>query len=153
MIVCKIIFGKIIIFTNVCNLFYPTKNVCILDEIKNSICLLVEDQHDNIQPTINEPQPAMKITRTFDLLTLHAQEHKKDDALASKVNGTWVKISSKEYYEKSTLISYVLSISLMVSAAWLTAFSIPSGFFPPAVAKKDCPPPPPCISAAASRII
>jgi len=27
----------------------------------------------------------------------------------------------------------------------------PSGFLPPAVAKKACPPPPPCISFAASR--
>ena len=43
--------------------------------------------------------------------------------------------------------------NIMNSAAFLMAFSIPSGSEPPAVAKKGCPPPPPLISCAASRTI
>ena len=50
----------------------------------------------------------MEITRTFDILDLHAQQHKKEDALAAKVDGTWQKISSELYHRRATLVSYAL---------------------------------------------
>ncbi|NOY37191.1 MAG: long-chain fatty acid--CoA ligase [Chlorobi bacterium] len=48
----------------------------------------------------------MEITRIFDLLERHVKQYNKPDALASKVNREWVKISSREYQEKSNLLSY-----------------------------------------------
>ncbi len=48
----------------------------------------------------------MNITRTFDILDIQARKFKKDDALAAKVGGKWIKISSEEYRRKATLVSY-----------------------------------------------
>lgn len=51
----------------------------------------------------------MEVTRTFDLLRKYKEEFpQKDDALAGKVDGKWVKHSSMDYIEKSNLISYGL---------------------------------------------
>jgi long-chain acyl-CoA synthetase len=48
----------------------------------------------------------MKVTRTFDLLGRYAELYPgKDDALACKVNGNWVKYSSADYINNATLIS------------------------------------------------
>jgi len=43
--------------------------------------------------------------RIFDLLTNLNIKYPKDDALASKVNGNWVKISTREYVQTSNNIS------------------------------------------------
>lgn len=51
----------------------------------------------------------MNITRNFDLLQQYQDKFgNKDDALVSKVNGEWVKYSSKAYIENSNLVSYGL---------------------------------------------
>ncbi|MEA3317388.1 MAG: long-chain fatty acid--CoA ligase [Bacteroidota bacterium] len=50
----------------------------------------------------------MEITRTFDLLKLYKEKHIKDDVLAGKKNGEWIKYSSKDYINYSNLISYGL---------------------------------------------
>lgn len=50
----------------------------------------------------------MEITRTFDLLEQHVKLYDKEDALASKVDGKWIKISSREYQKNANLISYAL---------------------------------------------
>ena len=44
----------------------------------------------------------MEITRTFDILDLHAEQFKKDDALAGKEKGVWVKYSSLQYVDIAT---------------------------------------------------
>ncbi len=43
--------------------------------------------------------------RIFDLLTNLIQKYPKSDALASKINGEWKKISTKEYVEMSNYVS------------------------------------------------
>jgi len=43
--------------------------------------------------------------RIFDLLTNYKKNFQKPDALASKVNGEWVKISTNEYVDSSNYIS------------------------------------------------
>ena len=49
----------------------------------------------------------MELTRIFDLLPYYAQKFKpKDDVLASKENGAWVKYSIREYTEIVNYISY-----------------------------------------------
>jgi long-chain acyl-CoA synthetase len=53
----------------------------------------------------------MEVTRTFDILDLYREKHIKDDALAAKENGVWVKYSSAKYVENATLISYGLLAS------------------------------------------
>jgi len=50
----------------------------------------------------------MNITRTFDLLKLYEEKYIKDDVLAGKQNGEWVKYSSKDYVDYSNLVSYGL---------------------------------------------
>lgn len=51
----------------------------------------------------------MTVTRTFDFLQRYKDKFfDKEDALAGKVNGKWVKYSSKEYIENSNYISYGL---------------------------------------------
>jgi len=50
----------------------------------------------------------MEVTRTFDILDLYREKNIKDDALAGKENGVWVKYSSAQYVENATLISYGL---------------------------------------------
>ncbi len=51
----------------------------------------------------------MNITRTFDLLPRYkAQFRTKDDALAGKVDGKWVKYSIDDYIETADNISYAL---------------------------------------------
>ena len=51
----------------------------------------------------------MEVTRTFDFLDQYREKFPdKDDALAGKVNGEWVKYSSKAYIENSNNISYGL---------------------------------------------
>ena len=41
----------------------------------------------------------MEVTRTFDLLDHLVANHPKEDILAGKVNGEWVKYSCKDYYK------------------------------------------------------
>jgi long-chain acyl-CoA synthetase len=50
----------------------------------------------------------MEVTRTFDILNLLRDEYVKDDILASKEDGVWVKHSSAEYIETATNFSYGL---------------------------------------------
>ncbi len=51
----------------------------------------------------------MEVTRTFDLLERYLELYShKDDALACKVNGEWVKYSSQEYVDYCNYISYGL---------------------------------------------
>lgn len=51
----------------------------------------------------------MSITRTFDLLQQYKSNYfQKEDALAGKVNGQWVKYSSADYINYSNNISYGL---------------------------------------------
>jgi long-chain acyl-CoA synthetase len=54
----------------------------------------------------------MEITRIFDLLPYHELHFKpKDDVIASKENGAWVKYSIKQYRERVDAISYGLLTS------------------------------------------
>ena len=49
------------------------------------------------------------VTRIFDLLPHYVRNFKpKDDVLAGKENGRWIKYSIDEYIEKANLISYAL---------------------------------------------
>jgi len=49
----------------------------------------------------------MEVTRIFDLLPYYEQKFKpKDDVIASKENGQWVKYSIRQYREMADLISY-----------------------------------------------
>lgn len=51
----------------------------------------------------------MEVTRTFDLLSRYAELYAhKDDALACKVNGNWVKYSTADYINNATYISHGL---------------------------------------------
>lgn len=50
----------------------------------------------------------MEITRTFDLLSLYREKYRMEDALAGKEKGVWVRYSSDQYIEYSTLVSYGL---------------------------------------------
>ncbi|HEX7410637.1 MAG TPA: long-chain fatty acid--CoA ligase [Bacteroidales bacterium] len=50
-----------------------------------------------------------EVTRIFDLLPHYVHNYKpKDDVLAGKENGKWIKYSIDEYIEKANLISYGL---------------------------------------------
>ncbi|MBO7101225.1 MAG: long-chain fatty acid--CoA ligase [Bacteroidales bacterium] len=49
-----------------------------------------------------------KITRTFDLLDHLVENFPKDDILAGKVNGEWVKYSSHDYYKYAHYLAYGL---------------------------------------------
>ena len=50
-----------------------------------------------------------EVTRIFDLLPHHVRNYKpKDDVLAGKENGQWIKYSIDEYIESANLISYGL---------------------------------------------
>jgi long-chain acyl-CoA synthetase len=53
----------------------------------------------------------MEVTRIFDILDLYREKYIKDDALAGKENGAWVKYSSSQYVDTATLISYGLLAS------------------------------------------
>lgn len=53
----------------------------------------------------------MEITRTFDILSLFRDKYVKDDILAAKENGIWVKYSSAQYIETATNFSYGLLAS------------------------------------------
>lgn len=54
----------------------------------------------------------MEVTRIFDLLPYHELKYKpKDDVIASKENGQWVKYSIKQYREMADAISYGLLAS------------------------------------------
>jgi long-chain acyl-CoA synthetase len=44
----------------------------------------------------------MEITRTFDILHLQQEKYKKEDALAGKEQGVWVKYSSEQYVDIAT---------------------------------------------------
>ena len=48
------------------------------------------------------------ITRTFDLLDHLVENFPKDDILAGKVNGEWVKYSSHDYYKYAHYLAYGL---------------------------------------------
>ncbi len=50
----------------------------------------------------------MEITRTFDLLDHLVERYPKDDMLAGKVNGEWVKYSSHDYYKYAHYLAYGL---------------------------------------------
>jgi long-chain acyl-CoA synthetase len=50
----------------------------------------------------------MEVTRTFDILDFYREKYIKDDALAGKENGEWVKYSSARYVEIATQLSYGL---------------------------------------------
>src|SRR4030043_1454742 len=50
----------------------------------------------------------MEITRTFDILELLREKYKKDDILAGKENGTWVKYTTNQLIEESDYFSYGL---------------------------------------------
>ena len=49
-----------------------------------------------------------EITRTFDLLDHLVERFPKDDILAGKVNGEWVKYSSHDYYKYAHYLAYGL---------------------------------------------
>ncbi len=53
----------------------------------------------------------MEITRTFDILNLFRDKYVKDDILAAKENGIWVKYSSARYVETATNFSLGLLAS------------------------------------------
>lgn len=48
----------------------------------------------------------MEVTRTFDLLDNLKEKYQKDDILARKDNGKWIKYSVDEYYNYSYLLAY-----------------------------------------------
>ena len=50
----------------------------------------------------------VEITRTFDLLDHLVEQYPKDDILAGKVNGEWVKYSSHDYYKFAHYLAYGL---------------------------------------------
>lgn len=50
----------------------------------------------------------MEVKRTFDILDFYTEKYIKEDALAGKENGVWVKYSSSQYVELATFISYGL---------------------------------------------
>jgi len=50
----------------------------------------------------------MSISRTFDLLDRYRDLNNKEEALASRENGTWVTYSSQQYIRNSNLIAYGL---------------------------------------------
>ena len=50
----------------------------------------------------------VEITRTFDLLDHLVERFPKDDLLAGKVNGEWVKYSSHDYYKYAHYLAYGL---------------------------------------------
>ena len=50
----------------------------------------------------------MEITRTFDLLERYRNHFMKEDALAVKQNGKWIKYSSQQYIDYSYQFSYGL---------------------------------------------
>jgi long-chain acyl-CoA synthetase len=50
----------------------------------------------------------MEVTRTFDILDLYKEKNIKDDALAGKEDGVWVKYSSARYVEIAYQVSYGL---------------------------------------------
>ena len=55
----------------------------------------------------------MSITRTFDLLQKYKDNYfQKEDALAGKVNGQWVKYSSVDYINNSNFILHKFSNQL-----------------------------------------
>ena len=49
-----------------------------------------------------------EITRTFDLLDYLVERYPKDDILAGKVNGEWVKYSSHDSYKYAHYLAYGL---------------------------------------------
>ena len=49
-----------------------------------------------------------EITRVFDLLDHLVEQYPKDDILAGKVNGEWVKYSSHDYYKYAHYLAYGL---------------------------------------------
>ena len=50
----------------------------------------------------------IEVTRTFDLLDHLVEMYPKDDILAGKVNGEWVKYSSHDYYKYAHYLAYGL---------------------------------------------
>ena len=50
----------------------------------------------------------VEIKRTFDLLDHLVEQYPKDDILAGKVNGEWVKYSSHDYYKYAHYLAYGL---------------------------------------------
>ncbi len=63
----------------------------------------------------------MKVTRTFDIVDQLLEKYPKDVALATKRNGKWDSISTKEYKEMIDLVSYgLLSLGLQKGDKILT---------------------------------
>jgi long-chain acyl-CoA synthetase len=50
----------------------------------------------------------MEVTRIFDLLDRYAERYQKEDVLAGKKNGEWIKFSAEDYIQNSNYISYGL---------------------------------------------
>ncbi len=50
----------------------------------------------------------VEITRTFDLLDHLVEQYPKEDILAGKVNGEWIKYSSHDYYKYAHYMAYGL---------------------------------------------
>ncbi|OYT11395.1 MAG: long-chain fatty acid--CoA ligase, partial [Bacteroidetes bacterium 4572_114] len=50
----------------------------------------------------------MEVTRIFDLLDRYAERYQKDDVLAGKKDGKWVKYSADDYIKNSNYFSYGL---------------------------------------------
>ena len=50
----------------------------------------------------------MEVKRIFDLLNRYAEKYPKDDVLAGKKDGEWIKFSEKDYIRYSNLFSYGL---------------------------------------------
>ena len=51
---------------------------------------------------------SMEVTRIFDLLDRYAERYQKDDVLAGKKDGKWVKYSADDYIKNSNYFSYGL---------------------------------------------
>ena len=56
----------------------------------------------------NENIKMVEVTRTFDLLDRLVEDFPKDDILAGKVNGEWVRYSSHDYYKYAHYLAYGL---------------------------------------------
>ncbi len=50
----------------------------------------------------------MEVTRIFDLLDWMVENHPREDALAGKRNGEWIRYSTADYYKYSHLLAYGL---------------------------------------------
>ena len=66
----------------------------------------------------------MENFRTFDLLPRLQKNYNKPDALSSKVNGSWKKISTDEYIKSTNNISFGLLAWVLAKGIILELFLI-----------------------------